>query len=185
MLSWKQLCWSFGTDGSKKTWHLSWIQHCYLPHTDCCPFFLFIILFITVTLKDYWNVQAKKSQIIIKTCSFMTLTDLYHLCSAQIFLAIVNYSVGPETCSLVHFSQNLKWCHLGQPHAMWVFVISHLHQQCICPLLKTYYVQWSTTVPFFFSISCSIIMATWPSEVRGSVVGQEVGHYKLYPISWP
>jgi len=46
------------------------------------------------------------------------LTDLYHLRSAQIILAVVNYSDGPETCSLVHFSQNLKLCQLGQPCAM-------------------------------------------------------------------
>jgi len=52
MLSWKKLGWSSGTDGSKEIWQLSWTQHCYLPHKAFWPFFLLILLFITVTSKD-------------------------------------------------------------------------------------------------------------------------------------
>lgn len=77
----------------------------------------------------------KISQIIIKIYSFMILLD-WSLSSVQC-TNIFNY------CKLYWWARNmqftvfhLKLCHLGQ-HTMWIFMISHLYQQCICPLLKT------------------------------------------------
>lgn len=47
-----------------------------LPSTQrLLALFLFILLFAIIALKDCWNMQGKKSQIIFKTHSFMTLLN--------------------------------------------------------------------------------------------------------------